>query len=57
MLGEEKHHAPAAARETYCGNTSDGEDERKRQLALLCIELFLASRAAVNAADSPPWVN
>ena len=56
MLSEEKHHALAAAPDVFCGNKYDDEEERKRQLARLCIELFLSSRATVEA-DSPQWVN
>jgi hypothetical protein len=57
MLGEEKHHAPAAAPEIPCGSSIDTEhEERKRQIARMCIELFLASRP-VASAEPPEWVN
>jgi hypothetical protein len=57
MLGEEKHHAPAAAPEIPCGSSIDAEqEERKRQIARMCIELFLASRP-VASAEPPEWVN
>jgi hypothetical protein len=54
MFSEDTRTARVSAQQIPCD--IDEQQEQKRQLACLCIELFLASRSVV-ADESQEWLN